>query len=132
MKTPTISHGEKLGFLIYVSKKVFCSSPERKMEGPAPEIFTMNIDEDFIQFKKENEKDWLGEAYVCRTAELRKKQQNCFDKNLWANRKKGIYSIYSRVPAKKITLVIFKRSLKEPRHLFDMVLDSYHFDQYLK
>ena len=62
------------------------------MEGPAPEIFTMNIDEDFIQFKKENEKDWLGEEYVCRTAELRKKQQNCFDKNLWANRKKGIYS----------------------------------------
>ena len=75
MKTPSISHGEKLGFLIHVSKKVFCSSPERKMEGPAPEIFTMNIDEDFIQFKKENEKDWLGEIYVCRTAEVRKKLQ---------------------------------------------------------
>ena len=60
VKRPTILNGEKLGFLIYVSKKIFCSSNEGKMECP-PEEITMNIDEDFMQFKKENEKDDLEE-----------------------------------------------------------------------
>ena len=46
---------------------MFCSSNERKMECP-PEKITMNIDKDFMQFKKENEAD-----------ELRKKQKSCFD-----------------------------------------------------
>ena len=32
VKKPTISRGEKLEFLIYVSKRMFCSSDERKME----------------------------------------------------------------------------------------------------
>ena len=53
VKRPTILNNEKLGFLIYVSKKMFCSSNESKMEYP-PEEVTMNIDEDFRQFKKEN------------------------------------------------------------------------------
>ena len=57
---PTILNGEKLGFLIYVSKKMFCSSNERKMEC-TPEEITMEIDEDFMQFKKENENDDLEE-----------------------------------------------------------------------
>ena len=35
---------------------MFCSSNERKMECP-PEKITMNIDKDFMQFKKENEAD---------------------------------------------------------------------------
>ena len=52
VKKPTILNVEKLGFLIYVRKKIFCSPNERKMECPAEEI-TMNIDED-MQFEKEN------------------------------------------------------------------------------
>ena len=56
VKRPTILTGENLGFLIYVNKKMFCSSNEHKMECP-PEEVTMNIDEDFMQFKKENEND---------------------------------------------------------------------------
>ena len=59
VKKPTLN-GEKLGFLIYVSRKMFCSSNERKMECPLEEV-TMNIDEDFMQFKKENENGDLEE-----------------------------------------------------------------------
>ena len=60
VKRPTILNGEKPGFLIHVSKKMFCLSNKRKMECP-PEEITMNIDEDFLQFKKENENDDLEE-----------------------------------------------------------------------
>ena len=42
MKRPTILNGEKLGFLIYASKKLFCSSNERKMECP-PEETTIDF-----------------------------------------------------------------------------------------
>ena len=51
VKRPTILNGGKLGLLIYVSKKMFWSSNEHKMECP-PEEVTMNIDEDLMQFKK--------------------------------------------------------------------------------
>ena len=40
---------------------------------------------------------------------------------------------FLRVHAKEITSVIKNaRSLKGPRHIFDRVLDSDNFDQYLK
>ena len=35
---------------------MFCSSNKRKMECP-PEEIAMNIDEDFMRFKKENKND---------------------------------------------------------------------------
>ena len=35
---------------------MFCSSNKRKIERP-PEEITRNMDEDFMQFKKENEND---------------------------------------------------------------------------
>ena len=56
VKRPTILNGQKLGFLIHMDKKMFCSSHKRKMEC-LPEEITINIDEDFMQFKKENEND---------------------------------------------------------------------------
>ena len=60
VKRPTILNGENLGFLIYVSKKMFCSSNKHKIECP-PEEVTVNINEDFLLFKKENENDDLEE-----------------------------------------------------------------------
>ena len=39
---------------------MFCSSNKRKMECP-PEEIAMNIDEDFMRFKKENKNDDLEE-----------------------------------------------------------------------
>ena len=43
------------------------------------------------------------------------------------------FTAFLRVHAKEITSVIKNtRSLKGPRHIFDKVLDSDHFDQYLK
>ena len=65
VKRPTILNGENLGFLIYVSKKMFCSSNEHKIECP-PEEVTLNIDEDFLLFKKENENDDLEEQNLKR------------------------------------------------------------------
>ena len=56
VKIPTILNSEKLGFQIYVIKKMCCSSNKYKMEYP-PEEVTMNIDEELKQFKKENEND---------------------------------------------------------------------------
>ena len=38
VKRPTILNCEKLGFLIYVRKKIFCSSNERKIECPPEQI----------------------------------------------------------------------------------------------
>ena len=43
------------------------------------------------------------------------------------------FTAFRRVHAKEITSVIKNaRSLKGPRHMVDKVLDSDHFDQYLK
>ena len=43
------------------------------------------------------------------------------------------FTAFLRVHAKEITSVIKNtRSLKGLRHIFDKVLDSDHFDQYLK
>ena len=84
MKRPTILNGEKLGFLIYASKKLFCSSDERKMECP-PEETTIDFTNynriflrSFMQFKKENENDDLEELkHVEQQSSERKK--SCFD-----------------------------------------------------
>ena len=60
MKRPTILNGEKLGFLINVCRKMFSLSNKHKMNIALSKV-TMNIDEDFLQFKKENENDDLEE-----------------------------------------------------------------------
>ena len=51
VKRPTIFNSEKRGFLLHVSKKMFCSSHEHETECPSEEV-AMIIDEDFMQFKK--------------------------------------------------------------------------------
>ena len=52
-----------------------------------------------------------------------------FDKQI----DKKEFTAFLRVHAKEITSVIKNtRSLKGPRHIFDKVLDSDHFEQYLK
>ena len=74
VKRPTILNGEKLGYLIYVRKKKFCASNERKMECPPEEIRT-NIDKDFMQFKKDD----LEELKYVEQQNSEKKVKSCFD-----------------------------------------------------
>ena len=57
---------------------MFCSSNERKMECPPSEI-KMNIDEDFMQFKKENEIDELEELKYVKQQNSEKNLKSCFD-----------------------------------------------------
>ena len=131
VKKPTILNGEKVGFLLYVSKKMFCSSNERKMEC-LPDKITMNIDGDFTQVKKENEYDELEELqYIEQQNSERNEKVALIRIDEQIDEKE--FTVFLSVHAKEITSLIKNtRSLKGPRHIFDKVLDPDHFDQYLK
>ena len=88
----------------------------------------MNIDEDFTQFKKENENDDVEELKYVEQQNLERNQKVAlmrFDEQIDEND----FTASLRIHAKKITSVIKNtRCLKGPRHTFDKVLDSDHFD----
>ena len=88
----------------------------------------MNIDEDFTQFKKENENDDLEELKYVEQQNLERNQKVAlmrFDEQIDEND----FTASLRIHPKKITSVIKNtRCLKGPRHTFDKVLDSDHFD----
>ena len=88
----------------------------------------MNIDEDFTQFKKENENDDLEELKYVEQQNLEINQKVAlmrFDEQTDEND----FTAFLRIHAKEITSVIKNtRYLKGPRHTFDKVLDSDHFD----
>ena len=71
------------------------------MEGPAPEEFKMNIDEDFLQFKKENEKDDLGKLKYVEQQNSERNNKNALMR-LDDQIDKKEFTAILRVPAKEI------------------------------
>ena len=83
---------------------MFCSSNERKMECPLEEI-TINIDEDFMQFKKEYENDELEELNYVEQQNSERNQKIAlmrFDEQIDEKE----FTAFLRVHAKEITSVI--------------------------
>ena len=83
---------------------MFCSSNERKMECP-PEEITINIDEDFMQFKKEYENDELEELNYVQQQNSERNQKIAlirFDEQIDEKE----FTAFLRVHAKEITSVI--------------------------
>ena len=110
---------------------MFSLSNKHKMNIALSKV-TMNIDEDFLQFKKENENDDLEELKYVEQQNLERNQKVAlmkFDEQIDEEE----FTAFLRVHTKEITPVIKNaRSLIGPRYIFDKVLDSHHFDQYVK
>ena len=90
------------------------------------------IEKDFMQFRKENENNDLEELKYVKQQNSERNQKLALMKSDEQVDEKE-FPAFLKVHVMEITSVIKKtRSLKGPRHTFDKVLDSDHFDQYLK